>query len=290
MVFVGVLLALFSAEAFSERDFTWAVGFAVAAILFILIPALFTPYCYAFDKNGVSLRYVFFPEERYLWNNVRSIEVDIIFTSGRTHFFDLFYAWVFKLEGKNEGKHRFYMQGHIRKSFRTKRLLEKYWDGTITGYLFEDAKAWLAKRRAKKEAYVKRHLADDVIQLEREVRSEVREILNPFVIDAKKHGLELKTKYLYVTKDYRELKSRPNEKYTYTVNLELFHEGETDEGHKAIFPVELLYVRLGKECYRAVKSTDIREIIESLSETLDDICKNGIEDYYEYGTEEEDDE
>ena len=44
------------------------------------------------------------------------------------------------------------MNGYIRKTFRTKYLLEKYWDGTITGYLFEDVKNWINKRKKRKKS------------------------------------------------------------------------------------------------------------------------------------------
>ena len=38
------------------------------------------------------------------------------------------------------------MNGNMRKSFRNKKLLEQYWDGTITGYMFENVKKWFQKR------------------------------------------------------------------------------------------------------------------------------------------------
>ena len=144
----------------------------VAALICIVPAAIFTPYCYAFDSKGVSLRYIFLPVECYLWKDIHAIEVeDITTNSGRsTTILDVFFAHVSCIRGKNVGKIRFYMNGHIGKSFRTKHLLEKYWDGTITGYLLEDVKKWFHKRKTKKQSMIKVHVTDEIVPMERDVR------------------------------------------------------------------------------------------------------------------------
>ena len=82
---------------FTENDIAWGLGLGVTALLIIVIPAIFTPYCYIFDNEGVSLCYVFLPCERYLWNDVYAIEVQD--TSTTTDVFDLLFAYVFKIKG-----------------------------------------------------------------------------------------------------------------------------------------------------------------------------------------------
>jgi len=247
-----------------------------------VLPAIFTPYCYAFDSEGVSLCYVFLPVERYLWKDIHAIEVEDIKlgTASRVTIFDFFYASVFSIKGTNVGESRFYMNGHIRKSFRTKRLLEKYWDGTITGYLFEDAKKWIDKRKAKKHSQIKAHLTDEVVAMEREIRAETRELLKPFIAQAKQYNLDIKEKYFYITEDFEELKSRPKEGYTYTLVAEISHFNETDQNRIVVVSVDLLYVRLGKTVYRGVKNKHIKEELEfTFSDVLNEINKNGIEVY-----------
>lgn len=280
-IVLGLFFAWGSIELFIENDTAWGCGFGILAFLLFVLPAIFTPYCYAFDSEGVSLCYVFLPTERYLWKDIHAIEVEDK-TSGTTRasIFEFFYAYVFAIQGANVGKHRFYMNGHIRKSFRTKYLLEKYWDGTITGYLFEDAKKWFNKRKAKKQSQIKTHLTDEVARMEREIRAETREWLKLFIAQAKQYNLDIKAKYLYITKDFEELKSRPKDGYTYTLIAEISHFNETDENRIVVVSVDLLYVRLGKIAYRGIKNKHIKEELEfTFSDVLNEINKNGIEVY-----------
>ena len=276
----GLFLAWMSVEFFKDRETSWGIGFCVAALIIIIPALIFTPYCYTFDSEGVSLCYLFLPVERYLWKDVYAIEVDLKNTATRTSFFSLFYSSVFNIKGKNVGNLRFYMNGHIRKSFRTKRLLEKYWDGTITGYLFEDVKKAINKRKAKKQAQIKAHLTDEVVIMEREIRAEIRECLIPLIELAKQYNLDIKKKFFYVTEDFEELKSRSHEGYTYTLIVEIAHPNESDEDRIVMLSVDLIYVRLGKSSYRGVLNECAKEELTSVvSEALDEINKNGIESY-----------
>ena len=278
-VFFGLFLAAGAISLFLDNEIAWGCGFAAVDLLFIVIPAIFTPYCYAFDSEGVSLCYVFLPVERYLWKDIHAIDVYWDHW-GRSYLLNLLFGNVFSIKGVNVGDCRFYMNGHIRKSLRTKYLLEKYWDGTITGYLFEDTKKWLRERKEKKEAHTKAHLADEIVPMEREVRAEVREWLLPFIGQAKQLNVEIRAKYSYVTNDFRESNSRPDEGYTYTLNLEIAQPGETDDERIMILSVDMIYVRLGKTSYRGVKNKFAKEELElRLSEELDEISKNGFEAY-----------
>jgi hypothetical protein len=278
-VVLGLLFAWGSIDFFTENDTAWGLGFGIVGFLLIVLPSIFTPYCYAFDSVGVSLCYVFLPIARYLWKNIRAIENTSIGVS-RDFIFEFFCASVFAIQGTNVGKCRFYMKGHIRKSFRTKYLLEKYWDGTITGYAFEDAKKWINKRRAKKQKQIESHFTDAVVLMEREIRAEAREWLKPFIDQAKQYDLELKAKYFYITKDFEERNSRPKEGYTYTLIAEIAHFNETDENKIVIVSVDLLYARLGKTSYRGVKNEHAQEELQmTISDVLNEINKIGIEAY-----------
>lgn len=279
-IVLGLFFVWGSICFFIDNLIGWGFGFSIVALLLIVLSAIFTPYCYAFDNEGVSLCYLFLPVERYLWKDIYAIEVEDTSPSPRVSIFEFFYANVFSIKGSNVGKIRFYMNGHIRKSFRTKHLLEKYWDGTITGYLFEDAKKWIDKRKAKKQSQIKLHLTDDVVPMEREIRAETRELLKPFIAQAKQYNLDIKPKYLYITKDFEELTSRPKEGYTYTLVSEISHFNETDQNRIVVVSVDLLYVRLGKTAYRGVKNKHIKEEFEfTFSDVLNEINKNGIEVY-----------
>ena len=281
-IVLGLFFAWGSIAFFLKSDKAWGSGFGIVALLLIVLPAIFTPYCYAFDSEGVSLCYIFLPVERYLWKDIHAIEVEdtTIATASQANFFEFFYAYVFAIQGATVGKRRFYMNGHIRKSFRTKHLLEKYWDGTITGYLFEDAKKRINKRKAKKQSQIKAYLTDEIVPMEREIRTETKEWLKPFIAQAKQYNLDIKAKYIYITKDFEELNSRPKEGYTYTLVAEISHFNETDENRIVVVSVDLLYVRVGKTAYRGVKNKHIKEEFEfTFSDVLNQINKNGIEVY-----------
>ncbi len=264
-VVLGVLSICISVELFSLDKNIWGIILAVAACLFIFLPMIFTPCCYIFDSEGVSFCYFLIPNERFLWKDIYAIEVEDI-TTPYSHTYsitlDFFYASVFCLKGSNSIKRRFFENVHIRKSFRTKKLLEKYWDGTITGYFFEDAKKWINKRRAKKQAYVNAHFTDEIVKMEREIRADTREWIKPLVAQAKQYNLEVKLNYSYVTKDLKELKSRPQEGYTYSLDVEISHFNETDENRIVVFSVDLLYVRIGKTSYRGIKNKQAKEELQ----------------------------
>lgn len=68
------LLAVWGSIYFFENgDITGGLILAFIALLLIVIPGIFTPYCYAFDSEGLSLCYLFLPNERYLWKNIHAI-------------------------------------------------------------------------------------------------------------------------------------------------------------------------------------------------------------------------
>lgn len=261
--------------------FRFGLVMGVLALLLIVVPAFFTPYCYAFDGAGVSFCYVFLPTERYLWKDVRAITVEDIHVGHADLFWDFFFSSVFHLKGKNLGKKRFYMTGNMRKSFRTKRLLEQYWDGEIEGLFWKDAKEWLSKCRGKKQAESKEYLTDEIVPMEREAQEKAEKWVVPFQQKAQEYGLALKTEYVYITEDFEELKSRPKEGYTYTLLIRISLPEETDENRTVEFYWHLIYVRLGKRAYRGVENEMAQEELNELGAMLNEIHQEGIDIYCE---------
>lgn len=271
-IIVGVLLLFGAYTLICDSEIGWGIGFGVPGLISLVCPAVFSPFCYGFDCEGVTLHYLFLPDERYLWGNIRSIEVICDSTSSRSAILDLLFNTVFEISGYVEGERRFYMSGHIRKSWRTKRLLEKYWDGTITGYFWEDVKEWWNKRKNKKRKFNKHRLTDEIIPMERDIRAKAKQCMIPFHNEMAQYGFQLRKKYLYVTKNFDELNSRPSEGYTYTVLVEISRPGETDGDKIWCYSVDLVYVRLGKSAYKGVKNKyALTELQGWLTEAMDDI-------------------
>ena len=277
------LLFLCLAYASLGESIGLAIGLFVVALIGLAAAFITQPFCYRFDSDGVTMCYTFFSNERYLWRNISAIEVREDSGSHKSLILDLFLSYAFHLYGNAEGRHRFYMQGEIRKTLRTKRLLEKYWDGNVTGYLNDDIKEWKEKRRsrkAKKDREIAKHLADEIVPMEREARARFRSAVAPITDQAALMGLDLRTEYIYLTQGGGEYKSRPEQHYTYAALVKLSARGETDANRVVEVGIDLLFVRLGKNAYRGVENGNFStELTETLSDVLAEIRENGMESY-----------
>ena len=123
-------------------------------------------------------------------------------------------------------------------------------------------------------------LTDEIVKMEREIRSKTREFIKPYIDLANKNNLDFKVKYIYITKDFEALNSRPKEGYTYTLIAEISHFNEKDENHIVLVSVDLIYVRLGRTAYLGVLNNNIEEEIKVVfGDVLNEIIENGIEVY-----------
>ena len=260
-----------------------AVGFWVFALVALSSALVTQPCCYLFDTEGVTICYTFFLNERYLWKNIYRIEVEEDSGSHKSFLLDWLLSYAFHIYGNAEGTRRFYIQGEIRKTLRTKRLLEKYWDGNITGYLSDDVKEWKEKRhsrKAKKEREIAKHLTDEIVPMEREARARFRAAVAPITDQAALMGLDLRTEYIYITQGGGEYQSRPDQNYTYAALIKLSRRDETDDSRVVEVGIDLLFVRLGRTAYRGVENGNFStELTETLTEVLAEIRENGIESY-----------
>lgn len=252
----------------------------VIASLFILTPAVLMPVMYMFDEKGVTICFLFFPNERYLWENIASIEATDDSSDSRHPILDFFFSRMFEISGAVEGKERFYMRGEIRRSRRTKHLLEKYWDGKITGYFVDDIKAWVNKRKGKKKE--KPIDSAKIATMEREQRAESKEWVKPYIAKAEEIGLTLDLKFIYVTKDMNESNSRPKKQYTYVAVVALAKVGEADTERVVEVSADLMKGYVCKKEYKGVKNKRAQEELTFyIEDTLKEIAKNGIEAYLE---------
>ncbi len=251
-----------------------AFGFA-----FVGLPSVFMPFIYVFDEQGVSICFIFLPRERYLWKNIHQIEAtDDSFGSSRSAIFDLLFSRVFQINGNVEGKLRFYMNGIIRRSLRTKFLLEKYWDGEITGYFLEGVKERMQERRERKHG--RTIDAAEIATMEREIRKNVKSWVEPFLADAKQLDLCIDTRFVYVTRDSLEFNSRPKKQYTYVAVAKISERDKEDKDESVEVSADLLYARIGKKAFIGVSNkTAQEELTFYLEDTINQIKQNGIDVY-----------
>ena len=268
IVFVGGAVALVMTEL------SLGILAAVIAATFLIVPMVLMPLCYRFDQEGVSLIYLFLPTERYLWQNLSAVTVHM--ESG--HFGGMIFDSYFQLHGKVEGKALFYKEGRIRKSRRTHKLLEQYWQGKITGFYTSELKT-LAQRKADAEQRAsKEHITDEIVPLEREKRAEARRLLNPLVAEAEKLNLSLNFAFYFITPDLTEHTVRPPKDYHYTVVVSLCRPEESDDSRILTVDAELLHVRLHRKGYRGLSMDNSLKNLESiLDNTLKKAQKNGFE-------------
>ena len=276
----GLVLAILDSVAFEEGEIGLGIGIGCLVLLLIAAPVIAMPWGYCFDPEGISAKYIFFSQERYLWENIHSIRVvEAISDGGRSFIF--FYD--FKIDGYVEGKHRRYMDGRICKTRITKRLIEKYWDGTIEGYWHNEvqaAKRWWNKRTKKCQNQKKQYQIDEIVLMERKARASVRKWIERFVAEARQYDLEVRTQYLYITEDYEEYRSRPQSPHTYTAVISICHPNENNEDRMIIFYTDLLRVRIGKKAYRGVVNLQAEDELKlSFSEIIAEIKQQGFDTY-----------
>ena len=126
-VILGILTLTLGYVALSEEVSLWSIFFCILGLLFVIGGPIKEPLFYSFDTDGITLHYLFVPKECYLWKNIRKIKKARDGYS-RSAIIDFIFSRVYEINGKVEGKQRFYMNGIIIISFRTKRLLDKYWE------------------------------------------------------------------------------------------------------------------------------------------------------------------
>ena len=246
----------------------------VIALCLLLFPAFFMPLTYHFDAEGVTLFYLILQNERYLWKNINSITVHM----ESHHAPQFFFTDHFALDGTVEGKRLFYMDGHIRKSRRSKRLLKKYWQGPITGYFISEVKTLEKRRLEREERITKQHLTDEIVPMEREKRAEVRRMVLPLTSDAESMGLVIDLDFIYITPDLKEYDHRPHGGYDYTVLIKISKAEETDESRILCLEAELIHVRLDKKSYCGTPDpTVVKALQKSLVNALDSIRQKGLE-------------
>ena len=277
-VIAGFCSFLFGGAFINSDDRSLGIfGFAVGAF-FIVVAIIVEPVFYLFDSEGVSLAFAFFKKERYLWQNIRFISNGYDSRGSILSIPTPSYS-TFDIDGKVEGEEKWYMRQYIRKSRRTKKLIEKYW-GTVEDSDFVRFKNKVKKWQIRKQKNIDAHFTDEVVKAEREARAMIREITKPYADKARIYNLDLKIRFYYVTSDGDEKKSRPEEGYVYTACAEISYIGETDEDRVVMTDEDLLYVRMGKTGYKytenkksAVTFTDALETVISV------INEKGIEYY-----------
>ena len=123
LIAIGIFAAWASFMSYRIEESALCILSAFASFI-VWVNLIFIPFGYSFDKNGVSIHYVFYKKESYLWKNIKNIR------EGYSHMlpeFDFMPRTTYEIEGKPEGGEKKYMIGKIMKYPATKRFIKKYW-------------------------------------------------------------------------------------------------------------------------------------------------------------------
>ena len=129
-VFIGAFILSLGCYIIIEKINAWSAGICIVGLLFLVGGMIKEPLCYGFDEEGITLYFVLYPKEIYLWKNIRRIKNKKDY-SGSKPILGMIFSNVYEISGKVEGKKRFFECGVVSKSLRTKKLLEKYWHKKI---------------------------------------------------------------------------------------------------------------------------------------------------------------
>lgn len=125
LIIYAIAFLIFSAlaVAFFSDGIGWGIFFMLIALLPIFIIVV-SPLRYEYSKKSVTIVYVFGDREIIPWTSVRNIT---LYGSWISHLDCLPYYQVVY----GHKKQKFYMNGEIIKSRKNKKLIEKFYGGTI---------------------------------------------------------------------------------------------------------------------------------------------------------------
>ncbi len=264
-------------------EFMWEILLIPVVLLgyglYLLINALFFIPCgYTFDKKAITVYYALSSNEYILWNDVYEIEVDYSAgVTGRYGRYLFTHEYVLSYLDKNDNSK---CCENIRKSRKIKRMIEKYWDGQVSGYASDAVRKWFGKLKKKQDSAKKQYLTDEIAPMERQARAEMREFAKLSNAVCEKEGLVLRIEYRYMTHDGEKYSSRPVDSYRYVAEAQLIHKNELDDPRRVLLITDLLYVRAGKKSYRGTKNTTaIAELEAQIDETLSEIKEIGFDEF-----------
>lgn len=129
-VLLGVFVLSLGCYIIIDKVNAGSIGICLIGLFLLIGGMIKEPLCYGFDENGITLYFVLYPKEIYLWKNIRKIKNTKGY-SGSKPILSMIFSNVYEISGKPEGKKHFFECGTISKSFRIKKLLEKYWHKKI---------------------------------------------------------------------------------------------------------------------------------------------------------------
>lgn len=263
MVFCTLVAALFTAAGVSEGDALPALTIGGLLTLLFAFGSVIIPKLYVADEKGISIYYLPFVKEYFKWNEIKRIKIKKSYS--RSIIFDFLwkeYEIIPIKEKRYKGSkyHSIFHSSEISRTFLTRRMIKKYWDGNIE----DDSFSWFKKHFSKEKDKTVRYDLTEVKQKEKSARDMLKQTVSQYESKATLYGKTIDASCTYFTDD-EDLGSRPKENYSYVA--EIFVEKENDEDNSFYITVELLFVSYGK---KSVKITENKKAFDEIADRLNE--------------------
>lgn len=257
--------ALITAMAVKDGDTGFALLGGILTLVFIF-GTVIAPKLYIADEEGISLYYLPFVKEYFKWNEIKRIKIKKSYS--RSIIFDFLwkeYEIIPIKEKRNKGSkyHSIFHGSEISRTFLTRRMIKKYWDGNIE----DDSFSWFKKRFSKEKDVKIKYDLTEVKQKEKWARDMLKQIAAQYESKAALYEKTIDASCTYFT-DEDDFNSRPKENYSYVA--EIFVEKENDEKSSFYITAELLFVSYGKKSMKITQNKNaFDEIAEKINEAIE---------------------
>lgn len=255
LLFAGLMTVISLQDG--EKGFSLFCGMLTLMFVFGVITA---PKLYIADEEGLSIYYLPFVKEYFKWNDIKRIKIKK--SNSRSIIFDFLwreYEIVPTKEKRYKGSkyHSIFHSSEISRTFLTKRMIEKYWEGTIE----DDSLSWFKKRFSNKESGKIKYELTEVKEKEKWARQSLKQIVMQYERKAELHGKTIDASCTYFIDD-DDFSNRPQENYSYVA--EVFVEKENDEERSFYIKQEILFVSYGKKQIKIIENNGAFDEISKL--------------------------
>ncbi len=255
-----------------ESDY---IAIAVIVIAMGAVMAVFTPYMYKFDSEGISFCYILGVKHRYLWKDVDFIICSTT-TSRRSEHDE------YEIVGKPEKNHRVFKAKTIIKTKKIQACMVEYAQLKVT-----DLTAYYSRNDFKLSNFQ---------TIESGLRAEIEKHISRYYAELSYLSLNLKYHYAYTLDDdinMTEYSEKPIGDSTYGIYLEICRHGETDKNKMVCYDISLIEFKEKKpnKFYIYVFSIvfSLKQFDEMIKEIKDLGFERCLEEYMEiedFNTEE----
>ena len=247
-------------------------GFTFLMVLLstaFVVGVVIVPKLYVADEEGISIYYLPFVKEYFKWDEIKRIrKTESTNRPRRNLMLDFLFADyeivpIKAKEYKGSKYHSIFHSSEISRTFMTRHIIKKYWDGEIE----DDSFAWFKKRLSKESGQKIKYNLAEVKEKEKRARQSLKQIVMQYERKAELSGKSIDATCTYFIDD-DDFSNRPQENYSYVA--EIFVEKENDEERSFYIKQEILFVSYGKKQIKIIENKGaFDEISKQINEAIE---------------------